>query len=609
MKNSRFIFVSIFALYSLCGRLNAELLENTLVLIDSNSPQVLEAQQMLIPYLDHFGLPHSVIDINKQELPAFTGNCPLIIIAHDQIAWQNTKLLDRLRKFTQQALDKGCGLVSFDRQVPGFFSSSLPERQLEKTKVTSFRFAKTRHYITERHQPEEILKLFGPTVLHPLSVKGADVLIDGNSCPLLVVSKDPNLRVVQWSSQDWMHTTVLGPMAGLDDCLWRSLVWAAKKPFALSGLPPLVTMRVDDVAGRGSLWNESPLFWVRTANRYGFKPWLGLFIYNLTPQAIDELREYLQNGMATASPHALGRPPLNGNSDFYYYPGAIALRAHMYDEFIFFNHQQKRPWSDEQARQSLEAVDDWYAANSPLPMSRYLVPHCYEIGANTIAHIADKWGIEFVAFNKDIDLPWDPSSLWLKAGPFRLYEKPGTCTYRRNNRGGNPVYYADFIQIGKYRFFDCITEIRDDAGYEWAPDNNVEETVARGLRQLKRALNDMALATLFTHEAGYICKIEPNSWDNELRCISEGISDYNPIFLPMDDALKIVRAAKTSRLKSFSFDPSNGLVKAEFTGKSDVDISFYLFTERRGRICSELVRVPQFDGAVTIQRKISQVEQ
>jgi hypothetical protein len=606
MKNIRFIFVSIFTLFFLYGSLNAESLVNTLVVIDSNSPEVMKAQQMLMPYLDHFGLPYSVLDVNKQELPASVGNCPLIIIGHDKIARRNKAFLDKLQRFTQQAVDKGCGIVSFDKQIPGFFSGNSSEGQPEKTEVKAIRFTNAGHYITERHQPGEIRKLFGPMVLYPFSVKEADVLIDADGCPLLVTSKNPNLRVVQWASQDWMHTAVLGPMAGLDDCLWRSLVWAAKKPFALRGLPPLITMRVDDVAGRGGLWDKSPFYWVQTANKHGFKPWLGLFIYNLTPQAIDELRGYIQNGMATASPHALGRPPRNGNSDFYYYPRAIPLRANTYDEFIFFDHQQKKPWSDEQARRGLEAVDDWYAAHSPLPMSRYLVPHFYEIGSNTITHIAEKWGIEFVAFNRDIDLPWAPSSPWLKAGPFRLYEKPGTCTTRRDLRGRNPVYYADFIEIGKYRFFDCITEIRDDAGYEWAPDNNVEESVGRGLRQLKRALNAMALATLFTHETDYIYKIEPNNWDKELKLISDGISDYNPIFLTMDDALKIVRAAKTSRLKSCSFDPSNEIVEATFTGKTDVETGFYLFTKSRDNICSELVKVPQFDGTITIQRKIGQ---
>ena len=54
-------------------------------------------------------------------------------------------------------------------------------------------------------------------------------------------------HAVQWGSYDWMSHDVLGPLFGLDDLVWRSIVWAARKPFVMQGLPPFVTMRMDDV--------------------------------------------------------------------------------------------------------------------------------------------------------------------------------------------------------------------------------------------------------------------------------------------------------------------------------------------------------------------------
>ena len=59
---------------------------------------------------------------------------------------------------------------------------------------------------------------------------------------------------MQWGSYDWMVSTVLGPVDGLDDLVWRGVVWAARKPFVMRGMPNLVTMRVDDVSG--------PFWWV-----------------------------------------------------------------------------------------------------------------------------------------------------------------------------------------------------------------------------------------------------------------------------------------------------------------------------------------------------------
>ncbi|MGB9746413.1 MAG: hypothetical protein ACPLXM_05745 [Bacteroidales bacterium] len=133
-------------------------------------------------------------------------------------------------------------------------------------------------------------------------------LVRTGSLPLVMFSCNDGMKEVIFASTDWMSTNFVGPLMGLDDILWRSIVWAARKPFVMRGLPPLVPMRVDDVAGRGELMKESPLYWVRICNKYGFKPWLGLFIYNLSLAAVDELRGYLLNGLATAAPHAFGRP-------------------------------------------------------------------------------------------------------------------------------------------------------------------------------------------------------------------------------------------------------------------------------------------------------------
>ena len=311
---------------------------------------------------------------------------------------------------------------------------------------------------------------------------------------------------------DWMKTSVLGPLMGMDDCLWRSMVWVARKPFVIRGLPPLVTMRIDDVMGTGELWNQSPFYWVKIANDYGFKPWLGLFIYNLNPAAIDELRGYLLDKTASASPHAFGSPNRSNIKTlkeasiqseyqgdymgFYYYPDALPLRADDYDEFIFFDHHNLKPWSNEEAKRGLEAVDQWYDRHQPLPKSKYFLAHWYEMGSNVIDHISKEWGMEYIGMNKEIDQPWADSIPWIKGKPFRMFESPGTSTNNPAFGGSNPVYYSDFETINGHRFFNCFTEIRDATGYEWYPDNNVLPSAQRGIRQLRRALSSMAMAVL-----------------------------------------------------------------------------------------------------------------
>ena len=217
---------------------------------------------------------------------------------------------------------------------------------------------------------------------------------------LLVASQLENGRLLHWASTGWMHTAVLGPMMGMDDLFWRGLVWAARKPYALRGLPPLMTMRIDDVAGRGGLFNQSPLYWVENAVQEGFKPWLGLFIYNLSAPAVNQLPRAGAGQAGNGFPACLWASNRSPEMNYFYYEDALPLRANEYDEFIYFDHHHGIPWPDSEARRGMEAVDRWYQAHMPLPKSKMALPHWGEMGDNIISHIAEKWGAEYMLFNE-----------------------------------------------------------------------------------------------------------------------------------------------------------------------------------------------------------------
>jgi hypothetical protein len=219
------------------------------------------------------------------------------------------------------------------------------------------------------------------------------------------------------------------------------------------------------------------------------------------------------------------------------------------------------------------------------------VAHWYELGANTVAHMTDRWGVEFVGKIQDVDAPLRDETPWLRLGPFRRYERPGSALFDPALRGDRPVYYADFVTFGGRRLFNCVTEIRDDAGYEWAPDTDVAATVGRGVRQLRRALNSMALAVLFTHETDFIHSIPPDVWDEELAGIWEGVRGYNPISMTLDDAVRYVRATRTARLVATN-DDGSGAIAATFAGRADVPTHCYVFVEGDEGLTGTLAGVP-----------------
>jgi hypothetical protein len=426
-----------------------------------------------------------------------------------------------------------------------------------------------------------------------------EVIASGDGAPFLSVNTLGDGRIVNWASMDWMHTSILGPLGGLDSLFWRGLVWSARKPFCMRGFPPIVTMRVDDVAGWGGMWQRSPLYWVEDSINAGFKPWLGLFIYNLTPNGIEQLRKMILDKDVTAVPHAFGRPPRPGQPIEYYWENGLPLRSDTYDEFIYFDHHHQTPWSDFEAERGLNAVEDWYRANGPLPMSRCALPHWYEMGSNTCERIFRKWGADMLGKVMDADLPLIDQVPWPRLGPFRKYEEAGKCFSRVSGMSGNrPVYYADYFNLGGCSFFNTVTEIRDDFGYEWAPDNDVDASIRRGVRQVRRALDSMALASLFTHETDFIYKIQPDHWAEIIQGVAKGIASYHPVQLTLDDAGVYLRDVKTSRLRACRLDNQTGEILVTLEGRTEENTHVMVFRDGENGPTQEIHEVPAFEGFI-----------
>jgi len=179
-----------------------------------------------------------------------------------------------------------------------------------------------------------------------------------------------------------------------------------------------------------------------------------------------------------------------------------------------------------------------------------------------------------------------------------MYEEPGSSTAWTRPGGQRPVYYADFHEIGGATFFNCLTEIRDDAGYEWAPDNDVEATVGRGTRQLTRAIHSLTLPVLFTHETDYIYKINPASWEQIIRQIAEIMSVHQPRYMTLDDGLRLVRTYHTADLSSAMYNPGRNTILARFSGYTDTLTTVMVFTEENGEIVTEYIDLQPFNNEV-----------
>jgi hypothetical protein len=197
--------------------------------------------------------------------------------------------------------------------------------------------------------------------------------------------------------------------------------------------------------------------------------------------------------------------------------------------------------------------------------------------------------VEFLGIHKLPDNLYYTSP-WLNCAPYRI-NRNGTDHYAR------PVYYAGNVDLSGLSFFNCITEIRDDGGYEWYPDNNVDSTAARGIRHMRRALNSMVLPVLFTHEY-YFDVISPVNFREIIRRITSAVSEYNPEYTSTDYAVKYIRAKSNIRITAVHESQSD--IEITCNGINDMETKCYLFTEPGGQITSRFILLPQINGNSTI---------
>jgi hypothetical protein len=581
MRRTSLLFASTFCLAILSTTTWAQdRLAQALVLVNSTSTTYYQDFAHYIqPYLDHFGAPYAVLDIATTPLPANVGDYSLVIIGHRQIdtghASSGVSGLDSSEQaLLVSAINAGTGLVNFDNDLS---ADGATGRYQFVQDIFNFGYntstgganvslaSPATHYIIQNHTGGEAIttasmKLAGITLLgNVTSLVSSDVA--SGSQPFLAVTSYGAGRAVQFGSYDWISHSVKGPLLGLDDLFWRSLVWAARKPFALQALPPFVTMRIDDETG--------PFGWINIANEFGFKPWVGLFLHSVSSTDAATLSGLVNAGKATAAIHAFDDP-----------------------NFFYFNRGGGANFPDATVAGYFAEATQWLTTHN-ITASKVVLPHGYEFGNNVFQGLRD-WGVEFIGTRVTPGTPFIGSA-WLMGGPFRLYETGVNSEVR-------PVYYADYITIPGHpefdgQFFNCISEVWEDAGYDtWVPNNDVARSVARGARQTLRALDSMSLATLFTHGFYIDSAITPDNWRSILQGITNNIARAHPIYVTLDYACQYLRAIHNSEITSSVYQPASRQITVHFGGQTGMATKCYVFTEQGGSILPIMVEVPAFTG-------------
>jgi len=295
-----------------------------LVIINPESSFYSDFDNYIKPYLDNFGIPYDIYNQPNTETLPELSHYALIIFGHKNVYDGEEITYPVLR--LELALNAGVGLYSFD---PHLFDCAIESfsTSIDQPEVTAsfFTIENTTHFITQGHSDDEFNLPIEEnadlnsnnyqiiTLNSEMHLNQSTSLLDGTSLltmaeensmnSLLEISDLGEGRIVKWNSYEWISENILGPVYGMDDLIWRGMVWAARKPFVIQGLPPMITMRVDDVFGVGNEVVDN-FEWINIANDFGLIPWCGTFNSNIPEDYIPTFKALLDEGMTTASPHA-----------------------------------------------------------------------------------------------------------------------------------------------------------------------------------------------------------------------------------------------------------------------------------------------------------------
>lgn len=568
------------------------------VLVNSIAPDYVDFPDLLEPYLIHFGIPYSVRNVSERDAFRELDHFALVIIGHRALDTPRRFVTPAQEEALVTALKSGTGLVTFDgllfaqhrteaRPIYSYLAGLFSARYARTVEASEIWIgSEAPHYIANQRPVPRTVKL--KAAMHVPGLEpgdGAVTVARAGGMALILAAEHGSGRAVLFTTYDWVRPHIKGKLYGLDDLVWRSLVWAARKPFVIRGMPKFLALRVDDVSGFGIGANRH-LGWIPTANRYGLKPWLGLFLDDLRedPEAVRRLAELTQKGLATASVHA------RRWTEFFYLDEPLAT-----DDLN--RNIAAKAWTDQKMAANWAEAEKFFAENQ-IVKSKLVLPHFYEFAPNNSEGLK-RWGAKLVG--TVLKPGYGYGTLVPKAGPYLTGEP------QRSSRSTDPIFIADWLQVPglpevDMQFFNFVAEVRDITGYEWAPSRvPVEEAIRRGVEESRREFDSLLPAVLFTHESDHIQHIRPEDWERILAGVINQLKQDAPIPVTLDFVGEYMRALHTSRVQSARYDDADREGAIELIGVSEVPTQLYIF-ETDTQAPREL-EVAAFHGLASVQWK------
>lgn len=558
-----------------------------LVLVDSRGSYTDTSivDQTLLVALQHFGFPFRIHDLAAGPLTAvLLDGCAAVVIAQarlgESLSFEETELL------ASAVEEAGLGLVNFDGELRLYKPPLLRLLGLEIDRIPMasdlLRIGDSDHFINWTQQGGSIVRLKRPVTVAQIkrvgrnvvelaqAAMGKDQLIfsrhnvpgtayEPDQFPAVLAGVCGSGRAVQFacSPRIW-HGEFLGHAMGLDAFFWRSIAWAARKPFVAQMMPPYVTIRVDDGRGRHDFR------YTEVMNRHGYRPMISCFLDLVPDEVVPFMRERYRAGQVDWDAHA-----------FNYY------RLIPFDFGI-------GEYSEAELKEVFERVDKWYDERGLRPPRRAAF-HWGEVGVRVLPCLKAR-GRTFVYSTYHLgQVKWE-----------RLF--PNWWPYRLNS-----LFYdyipedPEMYNIGAMLPRHLVEPDVLTGCTTWAGDNStndMDKAADRAAGSVRLALDSGFFSEITTHEQkfGVLSLEEIDRW---LSLVAQRTERFDIRGVSHDEAAEYTRSRDESWIAAAS-TPDNRSVCLGMDGKASVDQELAVFENDGDGVVQRWESVPAFNGKVRV---------
>jgi hypothetical protein len=350
----------------------------------------------------------------------------------------------------------------------------------------------------------------------------------------------------------------LGHPGGMSDLLWRSIIWAVRKPFVANMIPPFVTMSFDDCTGRHDF------AYLDACAQHGYIPLVGIFLDPMHAEQMDNLGARVRAGEILVNSH--------GGSSYY--------RRFSYDFGV-------GEYSEAELARNYAEEDAFYQQFG-LEHSRTVRGHFGEIGTRALPYLKERGrtllctGIH-VGEHKADQFPED--GYW----PYNSLR----CFYDYLPDDNDFLIFGAFNERHLVDFLTGTTIWLREAPY-----NDLERAAERAAEQYRNGLGNGFFAEVLTHEQK-LDVLTLDEWTQILDRTEEKVARFERIFASHDEIGDYIRSKDGTWLALADLEGEQ--VVCVLKGRAEHFLKLSLFEDADGGVERRFVAVPPFEGEKKVE--------